>query len=545
MTETLPSGVSMPDWDDMKARRQSIYDSVLTSMSKQFPQTYGGVRLEVKDLHYDGPETVTLSEQKRALLGNRFLHRKLKGVVSLVDATSGEPIDERPMTLMKVPVLTDRGTFIHNGSEYTTMSQARLLPGVFTRRKATGELETHFNVKRGTGNSFRIHLEPDTGLFKMNIGQASLRLYSLLHDIGVDDDTLAKTWGPELLEKNKAKYDARVFDKAFARLVKRGDPNLPREQKVAAIRDALSSAMVSRQVLERTLPNRFNRKVATVWKRGAVMTMPDPIPTPDNKDEFGKADYVMLAQFLNQQFRAGIPLDLPTAELVDVLLQKMQELMPDFKPELMERLMAFKSAARDSGCLMAVIRPEEAVSIVNWTTENIPKEDLAVLGIEHMPHVTIRYGFKPGTDVEKLREFLAKQPPVRFTLKDVARFEGVENGTSDCVIVEVESPDLARLRAEVETEFSGSLEESSYREYKPHLTLAYVKLGTCKDIVGHAWFSGGTYLIKQLTFSTPGAKEKLVLPLRDETDSDSGKADDGDGAAGGVEGKHDRSDSGG
>lgn len=452
------------------------------------------------------------------------------------------------MTLMKVPVLTQRGTFIHNGSEYTTMNQARLLPGIFTRRKATGELESHFNVQRGTGNSFRVHLEPDTGLFKMAIGQASLRLYSLLHDLGIPDEKLEAAWGSELLAKNKAKYDPRVFDKAYMRLVRRADPNVSREDKATAILAAMNAAKLNRGVVERTLPNLFNRKVAAVWKRGAVMEIPDapaPAMAADNKDDFNKADYLLLAQFLNQNFQSGIPLNLPTGDMVDVILKKLQEAMPNFKPELMARLMQAKEAAKASGCLMAVIRPTEAAPVVNWTTETLAAEDLSGQGVETMPHVTVRFGFRPEADVERLKEILSEFAPVRFTLKEIKRFEGVNGGTEDCVVVEVESEDLQRLRKEIDSQFSDSLDEPTHKEYKPHMTLAYVRSGACKDLVGHAWFSGGTYVLKELVYSTPGSKEKIQIPLKNETDSSADKAGAGDNAAGRMERKHSGGDAGG
>jgi len=303
---TVPAGVSLIDWDDIPKRRQLIFGAIKDAFTKQFPVSYGGVRLSINDVHYADPDEYDLAVQKKALMDNRFLHWKLKGIARLTDETTGQTIDEKPMTLMKVPYLTERGTFIHNGSEYVTMSQARLLPGVFTRRKATGELEAHFNVKRGTGDSFRIHLEPDTGLFKMDIGQASLRLYSLLHDMGIPDERLEKAWGPDLLDKNRKAYDARVFEKAFQRLVRKPNPNWSKPEKAAAIVSALQGSKLNLQVLNRTLPNRTNEKLASSWKRGSLMQIPDPtVPMQDDKDEFNKADYLMLAQFLNQNFHAS------------------------------------------------------------------------------------------------------------------------------------------------------------------------------------------------------------------------------------------------
>jgi hypothetical protein len=89
----------------------------------------------------------------------------------------------------------------------------------------------------------------------MDIGQSSLRLYSLLKDIGVPDEQLEKTWGKELLESNRSAYDSRVFDKAYTRLVRRPDPKATREQKVEAVKQALSNTKVDRSVVQRTLPN--------------------------------------------------------------------------------------------------------------------------------------------------------------------------------------------------------------------------------------------------------------------------------------------------
>ena len=119
---------------------------------------------------------------------------------------------------------------------------------------ANGILVSNCNAKRGSGHSFRVRLEPESGLFKMDVGQSSLRLYSLLKDIGVPDEQLEKSWGPDLLESNRQAYDSRVFDKAYARLVRRPDPAATREQKAQAIKDALGATFVDRDTTRKTLP---------------------------------------------------------------------------------------------------------------------------------------------------------------------------------------------------------------------------------------------------------------------------------------------------
>jgi hypothetical protein len=46
------------------------------------------------------------------------------------------------MTLLKVPYLTGRGTFIRDGNEWGTINQTRLIPGAYSRYQNNGDLET-------------------------------------------------------------------------------------------------------------------------------------------------------------------------------------------------------------------------------------------------------------------------------------------------------------------------------------------------------------------------------------------------------------------
>tara|TARA_B100000579_G_scaffold105859_1_gene84305 strand:+ start:1465 stop:3297 length:1833 start_codon:yes stop_codon:yes gene_type:complete len=260
-----PQGIELRDPEDFGSLRSSIFDKTKESIIQKFPHSYGGVRMEVENVDYENPKDFDIKTQKDALLKNRFLSWRLRGTLKLYDEASNKLLDKKKITLMRVPYITDRGTTIHNGNEYVTLTQARLLPGVYTRKRTTGEVEAHFNPRRGSGNTFRVRLEPETQLYKMAIGQASLRLYSLLHDLGVSDEDLEKRWGPEILEANKKAYDSRVFDKAYLRLVKNPDASLPKESKAKAIKEALGQSKFDSSVISRTLPNLMNRKIASTW----------------------------------------------------------------------------------------------------------------------------------------------------------------------------------------------------------------------------------------------------------------------------------------
>ena len=356
--DVFPEGVKLREWEDMDGLRANIFDGTKKTVAEQFPLRYGGVRLELHDLDYDSQEPIPISKQKDALMSDRYLTRRLQGTYRLFDDTTGEKLDEQWGTVMRVPYLTDRGTFVHGGNEYSCVSQMRLLPGIYARRKASGEVENHFNARRGSGSSFRIRLEPETGLFKMDLGQSSLRLYSLLHDVGVSDEQLEKSWGKDLLETNRKSYDRRVFDKAYQRLVRKPDPAATLEQKQKAVLDAFQQTKLDRRVVERTLPNLFNHKIASTWAKQAAwmaaggtelpesvyqddpsLERPESDPGPQGVTQgASKDDLITIAMFLNAQYDAGIPLDETLSKLSADIQALIHKEMPGLNPELAQQL---------------------------------------------------------------------------------------------------------------------------------------------------------------------------------------------------------------
>jgi hypothetical protein len=269
--DDVPEGVELYDHQDFGKRREYIFSNALDGLKESFPQSYGGVRLELADVDYVDPDGFSLKQQRDALLQDKFLSRRIRGKVKLFDDTNDTLLDEQDLTLMRVPYLTDRGTFIHGGNEYTSITQARLTPGSYSRRQRNGELETQFNIRPGTGSAFRVALEPETSQYRLRVQQANLHLYSLLKDLGVSDDELVTTWGPEILDRNRKKYDARVFEKAFQRLVpawqkRRLGDSLSQQQKAKAIRDALDGSLIDERVARTNLPNMFDRAKAAAWR---------------------------------------------------------------------------------------------------------------------------------------------------------------------------------------------------------------------------------------------------------------------------------------
>lgn len=222
------------EFADPVSTRKAIFDRTLKAFESKFPMENGDMRLEVSNLRYD-PKKMNygISATKDALLHGKRLNTPLYGDVRLTNISTGEVLDQKPGHLLaNVPYLTDRGTFVHDGTEYVTVNQTRLRPGIYTRKRENGEMEAHINVRPGTGMGLRMYMEPETGIFRVRAGASQIKLYPILSRLGVSDDQLAAAWGPSVLEANRAAGDPKAFGKFYDKLVgSRADRFLERLRK--------------------------------------------------------------------------------------------------------------------------------------------------------------------------------------------------------------------------------------------------------------------------------------------------------------------------
>ena len=218
--------VTYRDFNNVDATRKAIFGNVVKAIQTKYPIENQRYKLELTDVKYKDEKPFSLAEQKTAIMRGQTLQHQLTGTWRLTNKEDGKVVDEKSGVVAHVPYLTNRGTFIYGGSEYTINNQMRLKPGVYSRVKENGILEAHFNSRPGTGPSFRLYMEPDTGIFRAGVGQSELKLYPILRAMGVPDADIEKHWGKELLQKNMEAADPRAVSRAFAKLVyTRADAN--------------------------------------------------------------------------------------------------------------------------------------------------------------------------------------------------------------------------------------------------------------------------------------------------------------------------------
>lgn len=176
-------------------------------------------KLQCKDIDFqDADKHFSLEDQKNAILEKRDLAYPLRGTFELIEKKTGNVVDQKRTIVAQIPYITPRNTTVMNGSEYITIHQQRLKPGVYTRIKETGEAEAHVNVKPGSGLGGKIVFHPEKALFVYEVGTTQIKLYGLLKGLGMTDAQMEKAWGHEVFLKNKLAFGGDELDKFHSRV---------------------------------------------------------------------------------------------------------------------------------------------------------------------------------------------------------------------------------------------------------------------------------------------------------------------------------------
>lgn len=248
----IPAGARR--FDDPAETRRLIFENVMRAAQSIEPAQNPRFSLQVENPRWSGPEDFTPSQQKEAVLSRGSLARRLLGTLVLRDA-AGNTVSSRNMQLARIPWMTDRGTFVVNGTEYSLANQMRLRPGVFTREKSSGDIEAHVNVSKGYGH--RVFLEPKTGIFRLQMGQSKLPLLPLLRAMGVQDREIREAWGSDLAADNAKQADPSVIRKLHQKLFRNQDQSPTDDIQRASVAQAFQEMTLDPEVTRRTLGGEY------------------------------------------------------------------------------------------------------------------------------------------------------------------------------------------------------------------------------------------------------------------------------------------------
>lgn len=205
--EQVQEGVEdMYDPTDFKTVGERLRTNVAKAIEKRFPVVGEKYTLTVENVHYEKQKNTNKAAERQILLDDSSLNDRLKGEWVLYDNATGKEVQRKSATLLNVPRMTSRGTFIRNGSELGLKHMFRLRPGIYTRIKNNGVVAAHINPQQTTGRQMSLDMDPATGVFSVGRGTRTYGLLPILTAAGMDEDTIKSMWGEELFNVNKNKY---------------------------------------------------------------------------------------------------------------------------------------------------------------------------------------------------------------------------------------------------------------------------------------------------------------------------------------------------
>lgn len=198
------------DPTDFHTVGNKIRNNVAKAIHERFPVVGDKYTLAIENLAYEKPKNLKLANEKSTIQQEKSLMDSLRGDWVLYDTATGKEIERKHATILNVPRMTSRGTFIRNGSELGLKHMFRLRPGIYARIKSDGTPAIHINPAQTTGRQMSLLMDQQTGVMTIKRETRTYGVLPLLKAAGVSDDTIKAAWGNEVYDMNYNKF-ARIL----------------------------------------------------------------------------------------------------------------------------------------------------------------------------------------------------------------------------------------------------------------------------------------------------------------------------------------------
>lgn len=295
---------SSPEEINQKAR-----EAIIEGIKSQFPIENNNFSIELENVHAL-PKEFDHSDEKDAVLKSRSLTYPVKGDIRIRSKATGKIVDEvKDFSLMDAFALTQKHALVYKGNNYSVANQLQLLPGIYTRRRENGELESHLNT--GTGRSFSVMLDPQSGIFYAVVGAAKSPMAPLLVDVfPTAAEEVAQYVPKELWLKNVQLYETnpqRFLSWFYTKLVSTSLRNkaASRQEMISALKTSLESSQLSGRTTKITLGESItgvNARALLLTLRNLVQVYKGERPE-DNRDSLQFKRVQNLPDYLATRFK--------------------------------------------------------------------------------------------------------------------------------------------------------------------------------------------------------------------------------------------------
>jgi len=248
--------------------------------------------------------------QKQLKLQDKSFGIPVSATVKLIDNQTGKVLDQQKQKILNIPVMTPRNSFIQDGTEYQSKMQLRLKPAVYTRVKDNGELESQFNLERGS--NFSLTLDPEQSKIMLELGTSSVNVYPLLKILGIADSQLERQIGTDLLKdlkQQEEKTTTRAAEKMYEYF--NSTPAESSQQAESWVKDFFANTKMDPDITKITLGDKYDsvtpKALMAAVKKLVEVSRGDAVP--DNRE--------------NMIFKR-------TLDVVDILKERMTKKLRNF-----------------------------------------------------------------------------------------------------------------------------------------------------------------------------------------------------------------------
>lgn len=244
-------------FSDPKQISDQTDQAMVDGIASQFPVEGKKYRLEATNVRAERKDYSHLDE-KQAILSSSSLTYPIRGTLSLIDKATGTVVEKVDnYTFGDTFFITPKHTVIYSGNNYSASNLLVRLPGVFARQDNKGEFEAEFNT--GTGQSFRLVLNPETKIILISVDGSEVPVAVLLRNVlGISDQTISRYIPLEVWQKNleavKGKED-RYLNTLYNRFVSKSKQVASDSPavKLAKLQEAIMRGQLSPITTEITL----------------------------------------------------------------------------------------------------------------------------------------------------------------------------------------------------------------------------------------------------------------------------------------------------
>ncbi|MCA8940028.1 MAG: hypothetical protein KDB07_09475, partial [Planctomycetes bacterium] len=185
----------------------------------------------------------------------------LKADFELVDNATGKVVDQKTMTLAKIPKITPRFSYIVDGKERQVDHQSLLKRGIYTRISDSGKLETRFNTKTPEQyqTQFQVFFDPDSHTYSVKSGDTEVPLVPVLKAMGVSDKQMVDAWGRDIALRNTTDPDTekKQLKRLYRKFYRKDSDDL--DELIQGVRQKFGELSLDPEVTEMTVGEKFNQ----------------------------------------------------------------------------------------------------------------------------------------------------------------------------------------------------------------------------------------------------------------------------------------------